>query len=103
MTSDTYRVTYSDDAVDHLYAIEDYIIEVGAPQHAFDFSDRIRRTCEKLSTFPRRHRRRDDVDEGLHMTGMEGKVTITYYIDERAKLVTIAGIHHGGQGWESRH
>ncbi|MCL1900393.1 MAG: type II toxin-antitoxin system RelE/ParE family toxin [Promicromonosporaceae bacterium] len=101
MTNGVYRVAYFDDAINHLYSIEDYLIQVGEPQNAFDFTDRIRHTCDRLSAFPQRHRRRDDVDDGLHVTGMEGKVTITYYVDERAKLVTIVGVHYGGQNWET--
>ena len=102
MTTIAYRVIYSDDARDHLWDIEYYIIEAGEPQRANDFVARIRQRCESLGTFPLRHRRRDDINNGLHVTGMEGKVTITYKVNERAKLVTIAGVYYGGVNWEAQ-
>ncbi|MCC7229233.1 MAG: type II toxin-antitoxin system RelE/ParE family toxin [Fimbriimonadaceae bacterium] len=63
------------------------------------FTEAIVQFCESLSTFPRRGNKRDDVRPGLRVTHYRKRVIIAFVVD--ADLVSILGVFHGGQDYES--
>jgi toxin ParE1/3/4 len=55
--------------------------------------------CESFSTFPLRGSPRDDVLQGLRITGFERRITVAYTVT--AEAVLIEGIFYGGQDFEA--
>jgi len=98
----TYSVRLEKDAIEQLVAIEAYVAAEADPLTAAGFVDRILDTCAGLRVFPYRGRARDDVWDGLRITGYRKRVTIAFTVDEATKTVGVVGIFYGGQDWEAR-
>jgi toxin ParE1/3/4 len=55
--------------------------------------------CEKLSTFPMRGAKRDDLRPGLRVTNYRRRVAIAFFVE--AEQVNIVGIFYGGRNYEA--
>lgn len=90
-----HSVVFAPEAEADLTEIYDYIAAQGGPERALGYVERIVATCRRLSTFPARGTRRDDIRPGLRVTSMARRVTIAYHIAGEA--VTIDRILYGGR------
>lgn len=76
------EVLYSPEASTDLEDIFDYVAEsTGQPGLARNYVLRIKRACSRLSHFPHRGSRRDDLAPGLRMIGFEKRATIVFSIE----------------------
>ena len=66
-----------------------------SPLTAIKYISRIKTQCEKLSQFPHRGTRRDDLREGLRIIGFERRVSIAFTVND--DTVRIARIFYGGR------
>ena len=98
--AETYTVAFERLAENDLLEIENYIIGVGEPIRAIEFTGRIIQFCRGLQSFPFRGRDRSDLTPGLRTIGFERNTVVTYTIDEAKCLVVITGVFYGGQDWE---
>jgi plasmid stabilization system protein ParE len=57
-------------------------------------------TCEGLSIFPLRGVSREDIRPALRVTHHRGRTVIAYVVDNGSRLVSILGVHYGGQDFE---
>lgn len=95
-----YQVTYSEQAVQHLKNIHDYIADQGNPNAAKALLEAMLRYCDGFDLFPERGTSRDDLRSGLRLVGFERKATIAIRIDEATMRVVVLGIYCGGQNPE---
>jgi toxin ParE1/3/4 len=72
----------------------DYI-EQSSPSSAARYVDRIEEFCMKLSLFPERGTRRDEVRPGIRIIGFNRRVAVAFYVRDRE--VEIARILYGGR------
>ncbi|MEN5060919.1 type II toxin-antitoxin system RelE/ParE family toxin [Luteimonas sp. TWI1416] len=96
----SYRVEFAPEAVAQLAAIEEYIINAGAPASAVRYVDAIVAYCESLETFPERGTKRDDLFPGLRITSYRGAAVIAFLVDAEREVVSILGVFYGGQDYE---
>lgn len=96
----SYRVEFAPEAVAQLAAIEDYIINAGAPGAAIRYVDAIVDYCEGLVTFPKRGTKRDDLFPGLRITHYRGTALIAFLVDAEREVVSIVGVFYAGQDYE---
>jgi toxin ParE1/3/4 len=82
-----YTVVYSPEATEDLLHIYDYIAVQSAPQIALAYTERIAASCEKLSLFPERGRRHDDIRPGLRTVGFEGRITIAFHLAKSTLII----------------
>lgn len=66
---------------------------------AIAYIERLEATCLGFSAASERGHRRDDIREGLRITGFEKRVTIAFTVDETR--VTILRLFYGGRDWEA--
>lgn len=90
-----HSVVFAPEAEADLIKLYDYIAAHGGPERALSYVERIVATCRRLSTFPARSTRRDDIRPGLRVTSVARRVTIAYHI--AGKGVTINRILYGGR------
>jgi plasmid stabilization system protein ParE len=94
----SHTVQLEHDAAIQLGAIENHGADHADPRTVADFVARILQACNALSTFPHRGRRRDDLRQGLRITGYRKRVTIAFTVDDTSETVTadlVARIDHG--------
>ena len=96
----SYRVEFAPEAVAQLAAIEEHIINAGAPVAAIRYVDAIVAYCEGLVTFPERGTKRDDLFPGLRVTNYRGAAVIAFSVDFEREVVSILGVFYGGQDYE---
>jgi plasmid stabilization system protein ParE len=96
----SYQVTYTEQAVQQLQNIHDYIAEKGEPRAAKALLEAIFRYCDGFDLFPERGTSRDDLRLGLRLVGFERKATIAIRIDEATRRVVVLGVYYGGQNHE---
>lgn len=94
-----HSIILTPEARDHLDAIYDYIAAAASPEIAQRFTDGILDHIGKLTDFPHRGTKRDDLRPGLRTTAWRRRVTIAFAVDETA--VVIVGIFYGGRDSES--
>jgi toxin ParE1/3/4 len=93
------RVVFTPRAIRHLENLHDYLCDKASERTADIYVGRIVAGCQKLSLFPQRGTRRDDVLPGLRTIGFERRATIAFMID--GERVLVEGIFHGGMDFES--
>ncbi|SMH53235.1 type II toxin-antitoxin system RelE/ParE family toxin [Mesorhizobium australicum] len=93
------RVVFTPRAIRHLEALHDHLCDEASERIANGYVGRIVSACQKLTLFPQRGTRRDEVLPGLRTVGFERRATIAFLVD--GDLVLIEGIFHGGQDFES--
>ncbi len=91
------RVTLRPAAESDLDGIYEHIAKDN-PEHARNFTARIRAQCESLSDFPQRGALRDDLGVGLRALGFERRVVIAFRI--LPDMVQIVRIFYGGRDFE---
>jgi toxin ParE1/3/4 len=70
----------------------EYIAPRGGKQIAAAYVARIYRYCERLTTFPERGTRRDDIWEGLRLVGFERGATIAIEVtSDKVRIVRVFG------------
>ena len=90
-----FRVAVSDDAEDDLDAIRCYIASGGSMSVAESFVEALLKRCERLTTFPGRGARRDDLGQGVRTLVHKRSVTIVYRV--LGAEVVILGFFYRGQ------
>ncbi len=93
------RVVFAPEAEAQLVALYVHIAAAASPEIAAGYTEAIVKQCESLKTFPIRGTRRDDIRQGLRITGFRRRVTIAFDVTREA--VTILGIFYGGQDYEA--
>jgi toxin ParE1/3/4 len=94
----TRAVTFSPEARDDLLALYDWIAAKAGPETALRYVERLESYCLGFSEASERGHRRDDIREGLRITGFERRVTIAFSVSDRQ--VTILRLFYGGENWE---
>jgi plasmid stabilization system protein ParE len=89
------RIVFSPDAAADIIRLYDYIAEQSGAVRAFRYVSRIETYCAGLKYSPERGTKRDDIREGLRITGFERRVTIAFHVDPTT--VIIDRILYGGR------
>jgi toxin ParE1/3/4 len=93
------RVEFSPEALGDPIDLYDYIAVRDGPERAIGYIERIEDSCRKLSTFPDRSIRRDDLRPGLRILGFERRAGIALQVTD--DTVTILRILYGGRDLEN--
>ena len=75
-----------------------WIADRSSDATALRFIDMIEDSCSRLSRFPERGTRRDDIAPGLRIFGINRRVTIAFRVDDAT--VTILHVLYGGRDLE---
>ena len=94
-----HTVVFTPEAEAQLVELYAYIAAEASAEIAARFTDGIVTYCERLSTFPARGNRRDDIRPGLRITSYRKRVAIAFHVDE--DRVNIIGVFYGGQDYEA--
>ena len=94
----TYRVLFSPEARDDLFALRHYIAGEAGVAVAAAFTEAIVAYCESFATFPERGRRRDDIRPGLRIIGFRRRATIAFAL--RGTDVLVLGVLFAGRDIE---
>jgi toxin ParE1/3/4 len=92
------EVVYAEEAERDLLDLFDYILERSGSRRALEFTEDIAAYCERLADFPERGLRRDDLWQGLRVTGFRRRVAIAFHVS--AERVVIDRILYGGRDIE---
>lgn len=92
-------VVFAPEARDDILAIYDWISARAGPRTALSYIERLETTCLGFSSASERGHRRDDIREGLRITGFEPPVTIAFTVNETQ--VIILRLFYGGPDWEA--
>ena len=90
-------VEISDEAIDDLSALYDWIEVQSSPTTAFSYTERLIDFCYRLDLASERGQRRDDIRPGLRIVGFERRVTVAFTVEE--KRVVILRLFYGGRDW----
>lgn len=91
-----YRLELLPEANRDLDALSDWISEQsGSARLGLNYIRRIRAYLNSFQDFPHRGTKRDDIRNGLRITGFERRVTIAFSI--QANTVFIARIYYAGR------
>lgn len=93
----TYRVEFAPEVEDQIAAIYHYIAYEATPAVAASYAEAVLAHCEKLTIFPERGIRRDDIRQGLRITNYKSSTDIAFFVEK--DVVTIVGVFHGGQNY----
>ncbi len=97
----TCAVAFSPQARVQLIELDAWIEAAASPEIAARYTDAVADFCCSLATFPQRGVRRDDIRPGLRITNYRKRSVIAFAVDSDAEQVTILGIFHGGQDYET--
>jgi toxin ParE1/3/4 len=93
-----YKVIFSPRAERQLDTLYSYIAERGGEERAEGYISGIVAFCQRLSLFPERGTKRDDLRLGLRIVGYAKRVTVAFLVkDDR---VMIHGVFYGGQDYD---
>ena len=81
-----------------LFDLYTYIAAQSGRERAGSYIERIEAACMRLTHFPERGTRRDDLGPGLHTVGFERRATIVFRVEKDA--VDIVRILYGGRDLE---
>ena len=90
-----FDIIFSPEARDDLKHLYVFVAERSSEERALAYVERIEVFCGRLSTFPQRGMRRDDLRPGLRVIGFQRRVCIAFHID--ATSVVFDRILYGGQ------
>ncbi|MGE3831522.1 MAG: type II toxin-antitoxin system RelE/ParE family toxin [Parvibaculaceae bacterium] len=91
-------VVLSQDAINDLLDLYDWIASKSDPVTALGYIERIEDFCLRLDIASERGQARDDIRPGLRIVGFERRLLIAFTVDEES--VTILRLFSGGQRWE---
>lgn len=97
----SYRVVFSPEAEAQLSSLYDYIAAVASASIAAQYTEAVISHCEALQTFPQIGTMRNDVRPGLRITHHKRRTVIAFTVDLEAEQVSILGVFHGGQNFET--
>lgn len=89
------------EAHDQLMELTIYIATAASMEVAERYARSLVQYCDSLNTFPHRGNKRDDIRPGMRITPYRGNTIIGFSVDSVANTVSILGIFHGGQDYES--
>lgn len=95
----TYTVIFSPEAEEQLASLYRYLAFEASPKIAEKYTDAVVSYCERLTTFPHRGNCRDEIRPGLRITNYKRRTAIAFKVGE--EFVSIIGIFHGGQDYET--
>jgi toxin ParE1/3/4 len=98
----TYRVRYHQRANDDLRRINGWITEFSGQQVARRKLLEIRASIRKLSVFPHRGARRDQILPGLRLLPVDDQTVASYVIDEANGEVLVLTVSYAGSDWMTR-
>ncbi len=93
-----YQILYSPEASHQIEILQQYIQDKAGTEIADAYITRIRKYCDKLSSFPRRGTKHDEISLGLRLICYKKRITIAFKI--YANDVVIVGVFYGGQDIE---
>lgn len=93
-----YKVIFSPRAERQLDALYSYIAEHGGEDRAEGYISGVVAFCQRLSLFPERGTKRDDLRPGLRIVGYAKRVTVAFSV--KGDRVMIHGIFYGGQDYD---
>lgn len=93
------KVVVTPEAHDDLLRLYDWLARASSPDVALGYVERLEAFCLSFDIASERGQRRDDLREGLRITGFEGRVTIAFAVEEES--VTVHRFFYGGRDWES--
>lgn len=91
----THRVSFRPEARADLFQLYRYIAARSGRATAKVYIERIEAACFRLTSFPERGTRRDDLAPGLRTIGFERRATIAFLVT--AAEVEIVRVLYGGQ------
>lgn len=99
----TGRLNYTPEARRQLHELDAWISEAASTEIATRFVTAVMAHIDGILAFPLAGRARDDIRPGMRTTTYQKRTLIAYEMDESRgkRVVTIIGIFHGGQDWES--
>lgn len=99
----TGRIHFTPEARQQLHQLDEWISEKASPETARQFVTAILEHIDEILVFPLSSRPRDDVRPGMRTTTYKKRTLIAYTVDNSADevVVSILGVFHGGQDWES--
>jgi plasmid stabilization system protein ParE len=97
----TYSVIWAPEAHDQLIELNAYIATAASAEIAEQYIRSLVHYCDSLNTFPHRGNQRDDIRPGMRITHFRGKTIIGFSVDNVAHTVSILGVFHGGQDYET--
>jgi toxin ParE1/3/4 len=97
-----YTVVFAPEAEAQLVELYGYIAAKASPEIAERYANSVVTYCEAMQTFPHRGTRRDDVRPGLRITHYKRRTVIAFSVDDASMRVSILGVYHGGQDYETR-
>jgi plasmid stabilization system protein ParE len=87
--------------MEQLAALYHYLAAEAGSSIAERYTSAVVDHCESLQVFPHRAAERADIRPGLRITNHRGRTIIAFAVDETARRVSIVGIFHGGQNYET--
>lgn len=99
----TGRVHFAPEARQQLHQLDDWISDKSSPDAARRFVAAVLDHIDGILVFPLAGRSRDDIRPGMRTTTYKKRTIIAYALDGTGDdlVVTIVGVFHGGQDWES--
>lgn len=95
-----YRLIFAPEAEEQLLELFDYIANAASPDIALRYTNALVSYCENFCNFPYRGNRRDDIRPGLRTTNYRKRTVIAFTVSDAT--ISIIGIFHGGQNYESQ-
>lgn len=89
------KVVFTALAERQITSLHAYIAEKAGEATADRYIERIVSFCQKLTIFPARGTRRDDLLPGLRTVGFERRITIALSV--QTEITLIEGVFYGGQ------
>jgi len=93
------EVVLSPEARADLLALYDWIAEAASPEIAVGYVERLETYVRSFDVASERGRARDDIRQGLRITGFKRRVTVVFTVTDTK--VTILRLFYGGQDWGS--
>lgn len=93
-----YNVIFSPRAERQLDTLYSYIADHSGEERAERYISDIVAFCQRLSLFPERGTKRDDLRPGLRVVGYAKRVTVAFSVE--SDRVMIHGIFYGGQDYD---
>jgi plasmid stabilization system protein ParE len=91
------RVIFAPEAEQQLLDLYRYIAAAASPETAVRYTDALLSHCEKLTTFPERGTRRDDIRPGIRVTNYRRRTSIAFTV--QPDRVEILGFFHAGRDY----
>lgn len=90
-------VEISDDAIDDLNELYDWIADKADPVTALSYIERLESYCRGFDVASERGELRNDIRPGLRVTGFERRITVAFIVEDTR--VVILRLFYGGRDW----